>query len=615
MKLISFSLAVLVAAGSLTAQPSFVGPAPVPTVVRDESLRRAAYHARIDEVLTWRASLVKPGDAATFGLSEIGAKLALRQDAAACSERLIELMKTPAADMFWMFPVTCISYLGRDQLTPEAKAAVREAWRTYMPLRGDTENHWAMYYTSMYLMSQLWPDDGPEKWFNGKSSKVIHQEAKEYLEHWMRLTTTIGQGEYDCTHYLGEYSIPMLYLATWAEDPVMRQRGRMMLDYLMADFAVDTLNGIYIGAHARTDDTTVREKWNSLSSFFAWLFLGNCPLPVNAGGWGHFFAMAARNYELPEVIYRIGTDRPESFSHFEKKRTRHRWRSSEVRNAPVYKTSYVTRDYAVGSDQGGLLQPIQQHSWDVTWAVPDPRGVHNTMFSVQPHYGPDELMMYFTEMPDHMPEAVTFQGKPTYIAADKVLGGSQYEQVFQNLDTIISLTNTPAGATWEHVNGFFSKDLAVLEEDPSGWIFAQGGRAYLAYRPLSSYEWHPFEKGGKRLYSPSRQNGTILQVASASEFKSWDEFKAAIRALPLTITLQPAPRVKFTTLRGHRVECAYGEAPRVDGRVLDYEKEWKLFSGPYLNAEVGSGTLTMTHGRLRRVLDFNALTITDAVTP
>ena len=237
---------------------------------------------------------------------------------------------------------------------PAAKAAVREAWRTYMPLRGDTENHWAMYYTSMYLMSQLWPDDGPEKWFNGKSSKVIHQEAKEYLEHWMRLTTTIGQGEYDCTHYLGEYSIPMLYLATWAEDPVMRQRGRMMLDYLMADFAVDTLNGIYIGAHARTDDTTVREKWNGLSSFFAWLFLGNCPLPMNAGGWGHFFAMVARNYELPEVIYRIGTDRPESFSHFEKKRTRHRWRSSEVRNAPVYKTSYVTRDYAVGSDQGEI---------------------------------------------------------------------------------------------------------------------------------------------------------------------------------------------------------------------------------------------------------------------
>ena len=38
-------------------------------------------------------------------------------------------------------------------------AQVREAWRTYMPLRGDTENHWVMYYTTLYLMAQLWPGE------------------------------------------------------------------------------------------------------------------------------------------------------------------------------------------------------------------------------------------------------------------------------------------------------------------------------------------------------------------------------------------------------------------------------------------------------------------------
>jgi hypothetical protein len=49
--------------------------------------------------------------------------------------------------------------------------------------------------------------------------------------------------------------------------------------------------------------------------------------------------------------------------------------------------------------------------------------------------------------------------------------------------------------------------------------------------------------------------------------------------------------------------------------VVDHAREWKLFSGPYLNAEVGSRMLTLTHGRLRRVLDFKTLTITDAVLP
>ena len=219
-----FFSSFLFLAAALSAQPSFTGPAPVPTVIADAGLRRAAYIGRVQEALTWRASQAKPGDPTTIGLQEIAAKLALRQDAEACSARLVELMKTPAGDMFWMFPVTCISYLGRDQLTPAAKAAVREAWRTYMPLRGDTENHWAMYYTSLYLMAQLWPDEPGDRWFSGKSSAENLAEARDYLLHWMDLTTTIGQGEYDCTHYICEYSIPMLFLSTWAHDPAMRQR-------------------------------------------------------------------------------------------------------------------------------------------------------------------------------------------------------------------------------------------------------------------------------------------------------------------------------------------------------------------------------------------------------
>jgi hypothetical protein len=407
----------------------------------------------------------------------------------------------------------------------------------------------------------------------------------------------------------------MLLLASWAEEPAMRQRGRLMLEYVLADFAVETLNGLYIGSHARTTDNTVLEKWNGLSSTLAWIFFGNTP-PTASYSWGLFVAAAAKNFDVPEVIYRIATDRAASYTHFEQKRTRHRWRNSDVRNAPVYKTTYVTKDYAIGSDQGGLLQPIQQHSWDVTWALDDPRGKHNTLFSLQAHYGTHELMMYFTEMPDYMPASVTFQGKPSYTSESKLLGGSPYEKLFQSDDCVIQLTDVPAGETFEHVNGFFSKDLARLDEDKtSGWIFAQGGRAYIAYRPLAPYEWRPIDGGGKRLRSAARQNGTIVQVASESEFKSWDDFKTAIRALPVATKTAPTPSVSFTTLRGKKLEVTYGAAPRVDGRAVDYAKEWRLFRGPYLNAENGSGTLMMTHGKLKRVLDFNTLTITDAVVP
>jgi hypothetical protein len=291
----------------------------------------------------------------------------------------------------------------------------------------------------------------------------------------------------------------------------------------------------------------------------------------------------------------------------------------------------MRHDYAVGSYQGGRADPIQTHVWDVTWAVPDPRGVHNTIFSMHPHSSSVDMQMSFTAYPEAMIPNLAREGKPSYDQPDKLLGASPYEQVFQDLDTVIALYNIPEGARFPQVNGFLSKDLVDRVEDKSGWIFARGGNAYLAYRPLASYSLSPV-RGYKQLpattgykwerttttdtllQSPHRQNGTIVQAASTSEFRSFDDFKKAILALPLTFELSPTPHVTMTTLRGKNVDFTYGKAPVVDGSPIDYSK-WKLFEGPYLNSEKGSRKLTITHGHLKRVLDFNTLTICDSVNP
>ena len=105
-----------------------------------------------------------------------------------------------------------------------------------------------------------------------------------------------------------------------------------------------------------------------------------------------------------------------------------------------------------------------------------------------------------------------------------------------------------------------------------------------------------------------------MQAASADEFRSFDAFKAAINALPLEFKLEPVPAVKMTTLRGTRVAFAYGQVPLVNGARLDYAK-WKLFESPYLNAEKGSRKVTISWGRMHRVLDFNGPSITDSVAP
>jgi hypothetical protein len=373
---------------------------------------------------------------------------------------------------------------------------------------------------------------------------------------------------------------------------------------------------LYVGAHSRASDRDVLEKWHNLYAFFSWLYFDNLPALPHYGGWGVYFAANAQvsSFTLPEVIRLIATDRSGPYVQREVKRTRHRWRGSDIRNLPVYKQTYITEHYAVGSSQGGVLQPIQQHTWDVTWAVPDPRGVHNTLFAINPHYSAEELQMYFTEHPDAMPEIVTRQGKPTYMSEDKFLGASPYEQVYQEKDALIALYHTEPGATFEHLNGFFSKDLSRFEEHPTGWIFVQGGEAYIAYFPLAPYEWRPIEGGGRRLYSAQRANGCVVQVAAVQEYRGWDDFKQTVLSLELQTATDPKPRVRFTSLRGDRLEFAYDEVPRVNGVPVDYSR-WPLFDSPYTQAPLHSRMLTLRHGRLQRVLDFNTLTVRDSVVP
>jgi hypothetical protein len=547
--------------------------------------------------------------AADSGYATIASKLKLHEDPAWCSRRTLELLSTPpTGDMFWMFPVTAVMYLDQGQLSPEARQALRRAWQTYMPYRGDTENHWLLYYSTLYLAAQLYPSEPGERWFTGKSSEENLRESKAWIESWMRLTTTRGQGEYDCTHYMGVYLLPMSYLAAWSKDPDLKKRATMMLDYLMADYSVETLDGLFVGAHARTDDRQVLEKWYGVSSDFFWLLFGVGYGSEVPQGYPLYYALAS-GYEPPEVLRRIATDRSVPYTHFERKRTRNRWRVAPDLHGPVYKTTYIRREYAVGSDQGGVLQPIQQHSWDVTWALPDPRGKLNTLFFVQPHSSLSELQTYFTFGPDFGTETVV-RSKKTYDSPDKFLGGSPYEKLLQNDDTVIALYDIPREARFPHINGFFSRDLSEVREAPSGWIFARGGDALIACRPLQPYSWQPMENGSRRLFSPYRRNGVIVQVAPAADFAGMDAFRRAILALPLEFHLEAAPAVRFRSLRGRQLEFTYGQTPRVDGQALDYAN-WPLFGGPFLEAAVDSERLVIRHGNLRRTLDFRALTVRD----
>jgi len=559
-----------------------------------------AYQSRCDSLIDFYAN--RPNG----GYIEIACKLYRGKDIPWALAKLDTLMQNPSGDMFWMYPFITVTFAGHDNLPVEVQKRMRELWRTYTPYRGDTENHWCMYYTAMYLITQMYPNEPGESWFNGRSSQENHLEARDYLISWMDLTTSKGQGEFDSPDYYGVYVLPMAQLYGFATDPAMKQRAAMMLDYLIADFAAENLDGLYVGGHSRTYPVQVLEQFQTSAAGIFWLLFGNTPFQ----GRGEAAIVALSGYQPPEILYHIATDRSVPYVHRELKRTRHRIRHSEVRNAPVYKYTYMFKDYAIGSLQGGILQPIQQHSWDVTWAIDDPRQGYNTLFTLHPYSSAYELTMYFPEETKLMTEYVV-RSKGTYDSADKWTGSSPYEQIFQHEDALIVLYDIPPKTRFSHVDGFFPKTLAKLEFDPSKWIFAQGGNAYIAYYPLAPYRWKEEEKNW-RLHSTQLKNGAVVQVSPASAFASFEEFKKAVLSLTLQTQLKPKPSVLFTTLRGATLEFAYDETPKVNGVPVDYQN-WPLFDGPFLQAKAGSRMLEMRYGGRHRLLDFNTVSVREWV--
>jgi len=582
------------------------------------------YHGRVDSIIS------SYSDNPAWGYFEAAARFYKGTDI----DRAIAIMDSlthkqevdPSGDMFWMWPVIFATFTGQHYYPAKLEHRMRALWKNYHPYRGDTENHWLQYYTSMYLITQMYPDQPASSWFNGRSSEENHKEAEDYINSWIELTTKKGQGEFDSPTYYLVYVAPLCNLYAFTTDPVMKQKSKMLLDYFLADFAIDNLNGIYAGAHSRIYPRFIADQWNSNSTGIAWLAFGNTSSPrqIEQKGAGYIkvtsehdthrlyndaaLMMAMSGYHPPQIIRDIAVDRSKPYVSYELKRTRHRIRFSRIMDKPVYKYIYMSQDYAIGSIQGGLLQPIQQETWEINWSLPHPQHGNYSIHTIQQHSSGMELGMYFPEEPKLLTASVV-KSKGNYDNPKKWIGGSPYEQVYQQKDALIALYNVKKGARYSTVDTQFPKTLSKREVDKSRWIFAQGGNAYIAFYPLAKYKWME-EETDYRLRSTQLKNGAVVQVASASDYSSFEAFKDAVKALPLKTSTRPVPRVDFTSLRGDHIVFEYDKTPELNGKPVDYSK-WKLFESPYLYAEPNSEKMLMKYGNHRRLLDFKKLEIKD----
>ncbi|MFC1725053.1 hypothetical protein ACFL4T_05455 [candidate division KSB1 bacterium] len=555
------------------------------------------FRTRCDTLLY---SIAKEVTSASF--PSVAARLKTGIDVEGALTDLNQILDNPQGSIFYSYPLIGTYLYFKDMLPDDIKEKVKNVFRNTPIYRGDTENHLLMYYTSIYLAAQTF--ENLDRWFNGKSTQENLNEAKGFLNYWYDITFSKGQGEFDSPVYITLYINTMLLLTDFAIEDDIQIKSHMALDLVLVDLAAEYLNGIYGGAHSRIYQRTIHDDRYDDFSVFAYLYFGGLEKQVKSYG----FIAALSGYRLPQIIYHIAQDRSDPYVHKEKKRVRNIIRFHDELNPPVYKYTYMTKDYVLGSLQGGILQPIQQHTWDLSFVQ---KRKFNTVFSLHPYYSGYELAMFFPERLKIMTEDVV-QSKGTYNKEDKWTGSSPYERTFQHENTIIVLYNIDPDDNVKHIDAYFPKSLDNLERTELGWIFGNGGNIYFAYLPLKSYDWTE-EENGYRLRSPFLKNGLIFEVSSKDKYSSFEEFKRDIIANPLDYTnFDDILTVQYQNSSGESLKFTYPDKRHINDKEIDFT-EYKLFESPYVFSEVESKKIEIRYQTLRRVLDINNLRIEDYI--
>jgi len=383
---------------------------------------------------------------------------------------------------------------------------------------------------------------------------------------------------------------------------------------LFADYAVDHLDGNYCGGHARDYPEDIVNPLSAPAALWAWLYFGEPKTelwtqtryhPRYRGGWETALG-AALSYRLPEIIYHIATDRSKPYVSTETKRVRNVIRFGPEKNPPVYKYMYMTRLYGLGSLQGGILQPIQQHTWDITYASDKP---NNTIFTLHPFASGKELAMFFPEEQKFLADEVN-RYHLVYTDPNKWNSSSPYEQTFQYKNAIVVLYDIDKEAKQSHIDGFFPKTLDERFVHPSGWIFCRAGSVYVGFYPLKPYEWIE-EKIDWRWRSNVLRNGLVLEAGSSIEDGSFEEFqKRVVKSKPVCTENDKTLSVRYRARNGDSMKFTFNGERVLNGTKVDFGT-YKLFNSPFIQSERGSGIVKMfSQGRVLE-LDFNKVAINE----
>lgn len=398
--------------------------------------------------------------------------------------------------------------------------------------------------------------------------------------------------------FVGEF----VNMADFADSDLVRKRMEMLLHLMWADWSVDLMGEVRGGGRTRC----YQGLYSQAGGMDSWDQMGRLLAGID-GSYGINAAIQSQlifttsHYALPEVILKIALGKQD--------------------DAPfVYRSTRPAK--LVGKPKGG---PREKGYWMDGTGGRMLRYTFHTPDYAMGSWMLDSRVNYAAINTQNRWQGVIFPTNRNARVYPQSLGlgnGKTYNQhiAAQHRNVMIVMTHPKAKQTGQ-MRVFFPTEMAGRVVEKDGWVILKEGAAWLGVRFLDGkdgrYKWQERRertpKEGSRRDSdckwlrPVEEKPSVVFVTSRESLhKTTDDFFAYLAAHSMT-SKKGGVTCTFTDDRGEETTLALGGAlpvPKINGAVVDLTPE-KVFDSPYLQADHGSGVVTIRKGEDELVLDFN----------
>jgi len=515
-----------------------------------------------------------------------------------------------------------------------------------------TENHQALFHSGELLAGQLFPDVVFSNSGMTGADHVAH--AEPLVERWLDERGRFGFSEWHSNVYFNEDVPALVNLVDFAESEVIRTKAAMVLDIVAFDLLNNYYKGRFATTHGRTYPSKFLDGLKDSTQETAWLLTGLGTYSSKDNFSGAFIATSSH---VPSpLLEAIAEDCRESHEHRQRD-------SISVVEGPEFGIGYEeTNDIVFWAGMAGLVAPevingtvamlddyslwtgflfgdipepfdsmlkqmagtpeLEQLAWELervsrgialesvstyTYRTPDYQlsGAQDhkpAFWSSQTQMWQatlDDRAFVFTSFPANMEELGTdlqfggawIGGWMPRITMEKNVGVIQYRK-----DSAPLLDDY---LTADYLHAFFPKSGfdEVLEQ--GSFVFGRKGDGYVALGSENPVHWS--EDNDYELIADVQENVWVVELGSADESGSFEEFVAAVASAGLTF----GEKVSYDSPSLGLVEVGWEGPFTVAGQGIDLAP-YPRWDNVYCDHEFGLDVTVFEDDGVRLVFVFAA---------